>query len=66
MVQPRAGTVIFQPQHQLAREKKPEPTKGMVVVRGQEGMLMRDVRVDKGFLEEQAYMSEFGAFDNPH
>ena len=30
--------VLFQPQHQLAKEGTPEPTKGMVVVRGQEGM----------------------------
>jgi len=27
---------------------------------------MRDVRVNEGFLEEQAYASEFGGFDNPH
>jgi len=38
MVQPRDGTVLFQLQQQLAREETPEPTKGMVVVRGQEGM----------------------------
>ena len=38
VVQPRAGTVLFQLLPQLAREGTPEPTKGMVVVRGQEGM----------------------------
>jgi len=39
MVQPSNGTVLFQPHQRLAREGTTEPTKGMVVVRGQEGMI---------------------------
>jgi len=38
MVQPSNGTMLFQWHQGLVREGTPEPTKGVVVVRGQEGM----------------------------